>query len=80
MNRRDFVIIVCFTCIALIIWIVADILYTPPTTQIDPKLEKMLEPVNPVFNPKTVSEIQNRSNPTPLVLETPTTSESASNR
>jgi hypothetical protein len=57
MNNRQFVFVTIVTFIVIVIWIIADILHTRPSVEVNPKLNTLLTPVNPNFNPKIIAQI-----------------------
>lgn len=50
MNRKEFVVVLIFTFIVIVIWIIADIIYAEPSITVDPRVQKLLEPVDPTFD------------------------------
>lgn len=58
MTNRQFVVVIIITFIVIVIWIVADILHTKPSVEVNPKLTTLLTPINPNFDPKVISQIK----------------------
>lgn len=58
MNNRQFLIVISITFIVIIIWIIADILHTKPSIEVNPKLTTLLTPVDPNFDSKVISQIK----------------------
>lgn len=50
MNRKEFTVVLIFTFIVIVIWIIADIIYTEPSVTADPKIQPLLEEVDPNFD------------------------------
>lgn len=69
MNNRQFVIVVVITFIVIVIWIIADIIHTQPSVEINPKLTTLLTPINPNFDQKVVAQIKEISPVTELEPE-----------
>jgi hypothetical protein len=69
MNNRQFVIVIVITFIVIIIWIIADILHTQPSVEINPKLTTLLTPINPNFDQKVVAQIKEITPVNELELE-----------
>jgi len=58
MNNKQFLIVISITFIVIIIWIIADILHTKPSVEVNPKLSTLLAPIDPNFDPKVISQIK----------------------
>jgi hypothetical protein len=85
MSKKELVIILIITFIVIIIWVVSDIFHSKPSVPLDPKLETILEPVDPNFDQETLAKLKNISlkspppistkpNPTPTPLPRPSSS------
>lgn len=58
MNNRQFVILVIITFFVGMVWLIADIIFnTKASIPISPKLQTLLEPVNPNFNERVLEII-----------------------
>lgn len=68
MNKKEFIIILTSTFIAIMVWIVSDIYHTKASIPIDPKLQKILDPVDPNFDSETLKLIQNPPVASPLPI------------
>lgn len=78
MNKKEFIIILTSTFIAIMAWIASDIYHTKSAVPLDPKLQKILDPVDPGLDLETLRLIQNPPVASPLVIpETKTSTKSA---
>lgn len=77
MTGKQFATILMITFIVGIIWLVSDILFnTKPSVPVNPKLDSLLQPINPNFNPRVLEIIRNEvpdtaSIPEPTPVTTP---------
>jgi hypothetical protein len=58
MNNRQFLIVIIVTFVIIIIWIIADIIHTRPSIEVNPKLSTLLSPLNPNFDSKVIDQIK----------------------
>lgn len=75
MSKKEFFILLFITFIVIMIWVIADIIHSKASVQIDPKLQGLLEPIEPDFDEQTLFKVnQNFSNlnNVPNFLPTPT--------
>ena len=64
MTSKQFATIVAITFIVGIIWLVSDIIFnTKASIPDNPKLNTLLEPINPNFNPRILNLIGNEVSP-----------------
>lgn len=54
MIRKEWLIVTILTFIAILAWVVFDILHTRAQVEIPPQLQELSEPINPEFNLKGV--------------------------
>jgi hypothetical protein len=84
MPNKQFVLVTIVTFIVIVIWIIADVLHTQPSVQVDPKLTTLLTPISPNFDQKVISQIKEVTpvedlTPTPTITiqnQNPSTSSS----
>lgn len=58
MSGKQFAIVVSITFIVGMIWLISDIIFnTKPSIPLNPKLETILQPVNPNFNSRVLEII-----------------------
>ena len=50
MTRKEWLIAVILTFTTLCAWVIFDILHTRAQVEISPKLQEVIEPINPNFN------------------------------
>ncbi|HLC87805.1 MAG TPA: hypothetical protein VJG66_02005 [Patescibacteria group bacterium] len=76
MTSKQFATIVAITFIVGIIWLVSDIIFnTKASIPDNPKLNTLLEPINPNFNPRILNLIGNEIPPqAPTMNRLPTPS------
>lgn len=80
MKQKDIIIILTFTCIVAVAWIIFTIYHISVTTTISDTLFNEITPINPTFNQKVIDELKNRENTTPLYelkVATPTANSSS---
>ena len=59
MNGKQFATILTITFIVGMVWLISDIIFnTKPSIPTSPKLEDLLEPVNPSFNSRVLDTIE----------------------
>ena len=60
MNNKQFAVVAAITFLVGMIWLAADIIFnTKASIPISPKLQTLLDPVNPNFNPRVLDLINN---------------------
>jgi len=63
MSKKEFFIVLFITFFVIMTWIVSDILHSKPSVQINPKLQGLLEKVEPEYDQQILDKInQNFSN------------------
>ncbi len=78
MNKKEFIIILTSTFIAVMVWIASDIYHTKSSVPLDPKLQTILDPVEPNLDSETLRLIQNPPVASPLIIpEVKTSTKSA---
>lgn len=93
MNKTEFVVIIIFTFIVIMAWVIADIIHTRPSVPLNPNLQSVLDPINPEFDQNAINKIKSfnpntvveENNPGPVstssaVPKKPEASKSASSR
>lgn len=58
MSKKEFVIILIFTFIVFLTWVVSDLIRTPPSESIDNKLKKAAEPFDSSLDQATIKIIE----------------------
>lgn len=58
MNKTEFVIIIIFTFIVIMAWVIADIIHTRPSVPLNPNLQSVLDPINPDFDQGAINKIK----------------------
>lgn len=59
MNQRQFVLVLTITFFVGMVWLISDIIFnTKASIPISDKLESLLEPVNPNFDPRVLKDIE----------------------
>ncbi len=59
MNQRQFALVLTITFFVGMVWLISDIIFnTKASIPVSDKLESLLEPINPNFNPKVLKEIE----------------------
>lgn len=59
MNQRQFALVLTITFFVGMVWLISDILFnTKASIPVSDKLESLLEPINPNFNPKVLKDIE----------------------
>lgn len=54
MSKREFFIIAIITFITIVSWVVADIFHTRAQVGISPKLQQVIEPIEPDFDQEAI--------------------------
>ena len=49
-DRKSFLVIAIVTLITIILWVIFDILHTRANVEISPKLQEVIEPIDPSFD------------------------------
>ena len=63
MNQRQFALVLTITFFVGIVWLVFDVLFnTKASIPVSDKLEFLLEPINPNFNPEVLKDIDKIAN------------------
>lgn len=57
MTRKEWLIAAILTFITIVAWVVFDILHTRAQVEISPKLQEVIEPINPELNTKVLEEL-----------------------
>lgn len=50
MKRYDLLIITVVTFLTIVIWVASDIFHARSQTQVSPKIQQVIEPINPNFD------------------------------
>lgn len=58
MNKKEFIVILIITFLVIMIWIIAEIIHSKPSVPIDPKLQQLLDPLDPNFDTATLERIK----------------------
>src|SRR5688572_25180324 len=66
MNRIELVLVLLFTFFVIVVWVTSDIILVRPNTPDDPKIQTMLEPLNPTFDQEAMKKISDRTFTTPI--------------
>lgn len=66
MNRIELVLVLLFTFFVIVVWVTSDVILVSPNTPDDPKIQTMLEPLNPSFDQETLTQISSRNLSTPI--------------
>lgn len=61
MEKKEFVLVIIFTFVVVMIWIASDIYHTHSNITISPKLKQTLEPVDPNFDTATLKRVASNS-------------------
>lgn len=83
MDKKEIVLLLTITAVAVVCWIVFDALHTHAEVAISPDLQKALEPINTTFDQTTLDRVSKVSNtftppPAPSLTPAPTPSPIAS--
>jgi hypothetical protein len=57
MTGKQFVAILIFTLITVVVWIVADIIHAQPKTPVSPEVYQLMEPIDPKFDTQVIDEL-----------------------
>lgn len=58
MRQKEFIIVLGITLLVVIGWVIFDIIHSKSSVQLDPKVQNIIEPLNPSFDTKLIEEIQ----------------------
>lgn len=58
MIKKQWLIATILTFITIVAWLIFDILHTRAQVEISPKLQEVIEPINPNFNTKSLESTQ----------------------
>ncbi len=58
MTRKEFLIAAILTFVTICAWVLFDILHTRAQVEVSPKLQEVIEPINPNFNTKSLKSTQ----------------------
>jgi len=61
MNKKEFIVVLIFTFISAMIWIVADIYHTKSSIPDDPRITTLLEPVNSTFDQDSLNLVRSHN-------------------
>lgn len=56
MNRKEFLVVAIATLITVIAWVVFDIIHARQSTEISPKLQEVINPIDPNFDTGALNE------------------------
>lgn len=56
MTRKEWLIATILTFITICAWVIFDILHTRAQVEISPKIQEIIEPVNPEFNTSGIEQ------------------------
>lgn len=59
MNKKEFVAILIITFFVIMVWIIAEIIHSKPSVPLDPKIQKLLDPLEKNFDSVTLEKIKN---------------------
>lgn len=54
MDKKSVFIISVATLITIVAWVIFDIIHTRSSEEISPKLQEVIEPINPNFDPEAI--------------------------
>lgn len=54
MTKKEWLVAAVLTFITISAWVIFDILHTRASVTISPKLQEIIEPINPQFNTKNL--------------------------
>lgn len=69
--NKGWLIILIFTFIVFLSWLIFDIYHARPSTPITDKLQAALEPLNPTFDQRIITQIQSIQSTTPIATPRP---------
>ena len=58
MTKKEWLIAAILTFVTIVAWVVFDILHTRAQVEISPKLQEVIEPIDPNFNTKSLESTQ----------------------
>lgn len=58
MDKKELVIILALTFIVVMIWVASDIIHSKPSEPLDPKIQKLIEPIDPNFDTNLIEELR----------------------
>ena len=58
MTKKEWLIATVLTFVTIVAWVVFDILHTRAQVEISPKLQEVIEPIDPNFNTKSLESTQ----------------------
>lgn len=62
MNKKEFVIILTFTFIVVMIWIASEVIHARPSPPVNEKIKILIDPIDPNFDATTLSKIKEFKN------------------
>lgn len=65
MNKKEFIVVLVITFTVFVAWLIFDIVHTKASVQINPKLQKLLDPVTSSFDKPTLDRIKSINFPPP---------------
>lgn len=54
MTRKEWLLAAIFTFITIMAWVIFDVLHARSEVEISPKLQEVIEPINPNFNTESL--------------------------
>ncbi len=54
MTKKQWLIAAILTFITICAWVIFDVLHTRAQVEVSPKLQQLIEPINPEFNTKSL--------------------------
>lgn len=70
MERKEIVLITVVTFIVIVLWVASSIIGTDPSVPENPKLKKLLEPIDTSFDQSVIEKVS-QINPIPKNSKTP---------
>ena len=58
LDRKSFLVIAIATLITIILWVIFDVLHTRADVAISPKLQEVIEPIDPNFDTQAMQLIK----------------------
>lgn len=80
-TKKEFLVVLVITFIVTMLWIIAEILHTRPGTPLNPKIQTLIQDINPEFDQETLKLINTKLNSLPeqpIFLPPPTTKPNSS--
>lgn len=59
MSKKQFIFVLICTFIVVVIWVIADLIHTKPSVPLNPKLETLLDQINPQFDQAVLEQVKN---------------------